>query len=57
MLFASPRAQGEAGMRALRGFRVRGTLRESNCHPLAETPPHPKPSPRKRGEGAHLHRG
>jgi len=38
-------------MRAERGFRVRGTLRESYSHRPCGDSPSPQPSPRKRGEG------
>ncbi|MGX1169721.1 hypothetical protein AB7M16_005987 [Bradyrhizobium sp. USDA 372] len=41
-------------MRAQRGFRVRGSLRESNSHRPRGESPSPQPSPRKRGEGAQL---
>ncbi|TFW60220.1 hypothetical protein CT676_15305 [Bradyrhizobium sp. MOS001] len=53
-LIASPRLRGEAGIRAKRGFRVRGTLYESNSHLPRGEPPSPQPSPRARGEGEYL---
>ncbi|RXG84701.1 hypothetical protein EAS61_38120 [Bradyrhizobium zhanjiangense] len=34
-------------------FRVRGALRESSSHRPRGGSPSPRPSPRKRGEGAH----
>ncbi|SPP92041.1 protein of unknown function [Bradyrhizobium vignae] len=39
VLFASPRVREEAGMRAQRGFRVRGILRASlSLRPRGESP-------------------
>ena len=45
----SPRLRGEVEIRAKRGFRVRGSLREGISHRRLGTSPSPQPSPRKRG--------
>ncbi|RXG87197.1 hypothetical protein EAS62_36335 [Bradyrhizobium zhanjiangense] len=44
-------ACGERTDRIEDAIRVRGTLRESNCHRPCGDSPSPRPSPRKRGEG------
>ncbi|RXT53533.1 hypothetical protein B5V03_02635 [Bradyrhizobium betae] len=50
----SPLAGRGRNARGTREFRVRGTLRESNCHRPRGDSPSPQPSPRKRGEGEEI---
>src|SRR4051812_37796563 len=38
-------------MRAKRGFRVRGSLRESDCHDICGSSPSPRPLPVRMGRG------